>query len=240
MKFKLIIFFILFLIVFLTLFNTKYFYSYTCFSCHNKVIFSNSLKSSHHSNLSCTDCHMKEGSLFILNLLLPTIIQKAQKYQLHHKIDNNNCTSANCHSYDSFEDIKKLKFNFPHKRHVNLKIFGDRLLCQNCHIDVAHLYKFRASKYICFLCHVITDPSKPESCFFCHSEIKKKINHPPKNCDRCHNIEKSDLTVNLHRCFFCHGELKTNFENKHELHFYHKKLSKIQCFDCHKRIVHFK
>jgi len=64
-----------------------------------------------------------------------------------------------------------------------------------------------------FPCHIITGPSNSESCFLCYNEIKK-IKHPLKHCDRCHNIEKSDLTIDEHRCFFCHGELKTNFENK--------------------------
>lgn len=240
MKLKFLIIIIATFVIYSILQKSNKIHSYTCLSCHNSKKYLEQKKRSFHSSVECTKCHIKEGFIYWVKLMLPTIFQSAKNYDGHYKVTLSSCTSYDCHQIDKINIIKKTRFFYDHRKHLELKFFGDRLLCQNCHIDVAHTYKYKSSKYICFLCHKISTPSNFKDCLYCHKELKNKKNHPVKNCDLCHIIEGSETKVTEEACLNCHETIKINYSNLDFLHTIHKKTGKIICFSCHSKTIHKK
>ncbi|MCX7770445.1 MAG: hypothetical protein N2202_05115 [Proteobacteria bacterium] len=236
MKVKIFFLILLFLIIFFAS-NYSKIYSFTCLNCHNPNKYYEPKERSFHSGLECTSCHTTEGLSYWVKLILPAIFQRAKYYTRHHKVEISNCIK--CHKIENLTTKNSLTFSFSHKKHFDVNFFGDNLLCQNCHLDVAHAYNYKTSKYICFLCHKITTPSNPENCFYCHINLKKKENHPNKNCDNCHIIEPSDSRVNMENCLICHKNLKFQ-NNLKSLHNIHKKTGSVTCFSCHNKTIHRK
>lgn len=237
MKIKFFFALIILILLLLVFYKNKTFYSYTCTNCHSEKRFLNFQKRSFHSNLTCVDCHLKEGFFYFASLFIPTVFKKSKIYERHHKLDVNNCLK--CHT-NNMPDVINKKYIFTHKKHLYMDFFGSKLLCQNCHTDIAHKTYIKSSKYICFLCHKIKTPSNPQDCYFCHTNTKNKPKHPVKNCDYCHTIEDSDISVDIERCLNCHNLLKTNFESNKVLHEIHKKTTIVYCLDCHDRTIHRK
>lgn len=238
---KFTVFFILIAIL-TSLFIANYdkIYSYTCRNCHNPIKFLESKERSFHNNLQCTTCHSKEGISYWTKLLLPALFLKASFFVRHHNVKLSNCINSTCHSIETIKINKKITFTYDHKKHHNLGLFGDKLLCQNCHIDVTHIFNYKSSKYVCFLCHKISTPSSLKNCLYCHEGLAKKKDHPYKNCDFCHIIEDSDIKVPEENCLSCHKKVRTNFDNINELHTIHKKTKSIPCFSCHNKTIHKK
>ncbi len=236
MKILIIIIALISIFVFL---NSSKIYTYTCLSCHNPKRYINQKERSLHAGLECVECHKKESFLYWIKLLIPTIFQRAKNYDRHFSVTSVGCAVSRCHDVDKIT-TKSKSFYYDHNKHLKKKFFGGTLLCQNCHTDVAHTYKYKASKYICFLCHKITTPSNLEKCIFCHKNLKIKKDHPLNNCDLCHKIENSDIKVSEESCLNCHTSIRTNFDNLDVLHEIHKKSGKITCFSCHNKTIHRK
>lgn len=239
MKLKYFFLFIALLTVIFAL-NYNRIYSYTCSNCHNPKKYSEQKEKSFHTDLECVSCHSKEGLSYWIKLFIPTIFQRANFYLRHHSVSILNCTSSNCHDTNRISISKKIPFNYNHKKHLDINFAGDKILCQNCHMDITHLRNYKSSKYICFLCHKISTPSSLTNCLYCHKELKMKKDHPDKNCDFCHIIEDSDIKVPEENCFNCHKKIRTNYDNFYELHTIHKKAKNISCFSCHNKTIHRK
>jgi hypothetical protein len=106
--------------------------------------------------------------------------------QTRASIDNNTCTTANCHGKpgDDFK-TKKIKYTekvtFVHQPHFEDKnqIQGQKIGCTTCHQHETNLKKLEVSKNTCYLCHFMA----------------AKLNEGKGRCEICHKLPEEPIPV---------------------------------------------
>ena len=173
-----------------------------CMSCKATKAAGEEWRTSVHSKVSCTTCHVPPGVVNGIKWRTREWLNIWADYLNVPQVANvgqvpSNASCLQCHSLASIPgqigDIR-----FPHEQHVNLR----NLTCADCHGQAMHPTSGTAATAstmaTCSMCH--NTEGAPSSCSFCHVTPPPKNVHP-KNWIKVHGVQAS---ADEQACLQCH------------------------------------
>ena len=240
-----------FLVVEIFFYASSAYFPGACTVCHYEDLTYNSWKESHHSEVSCSECHH-----YRLGLYTSFVARYwTGLYSGHPIVDVRDEACFKCHGEEIMKDTLTYKNNvhFTHSDHYKKVNRTVELRCSSCHSAFEGPGHMAVSEDNCFLCHFkgAKRGQAYTGCPSCHGTPRDVIQHggfvfshesylrAGVTCDQCHvSVASGTGEVPKRVCRDCHVERLEEYKNAFKIHEIHVSKLDLKCNRCHTEIKH--